>query len=334
MTNEVDFWIYFGGPEPAHIKPLLDSMRELPPLSHEDTERLGEGVMERIDEAISRRAESSVSGERSRRRSVIAEDEPISEEEPRSAPAAARLFSEEGPTAISPSFDEYIHAWPSPAPRPRRSSVEVRAARAPEGQTITEQVLELPPAIRAQMGCLPFKPALPAAASPPAPEVQLDTITMETTTMEVPVMRPIEAETFPLGDTSVQGAIAVLPFVGSTVGTGLVAFPRLTIEQYASFRVELSLWPKRSAQIHHRYHVANNAARAALEEHWKSHFEERPEARAKFEEAFAEYMDWSSEMRVSSSACATPPEMVIESERPPERRLVESRPPGSERRRQ
>ena len=60
----------------------------------------------------------------------------------------------------------------------------------------------------------------------------------------------------------------------------------------ASFRVELSLWPQRSAQIHDRYHVANNAARAALDEHWKSHFEERPAARAKFEEAFAEYMDW------------------------------------------
>jgi hypothetical protein len=86
--------------------------------------------------------------------------------------------------------------------------------------------------------------------------------------------------------------MAVLPFVGNSVGTGLVAFPRLTLEQYASFRVELSLWPARSAQIHHRYKVANNAARAALGEHWKSHFEERPEARARFEEAFAEYMGW------------------------------------------
>ena len=84
----------------------------------------------------------------------------------------------------------------------------------------------------------------------------------------------------------------MLPFVGNTVGTGLVAFPRLTLEQYASFHIELSLWPERAAQIYERYHVANKAAHDALDEHWKSHFEERPEARARFEAAFAEYMDW------------------------------------------
>jgi hypothetical protein len=288
--NEVELWIYFAGPEPAHIKPLLDSMRELPPLSHEDKERLGQGVMNRIDEAISRRAESSASGKRSAQRAPIAEGEPISDDTPRSAPDTGRIFSEGGPTARSPSFDEYIHAWPSPAPKPRRASVEVRAASTPESLKITEPVLELPPAIRAQMGRLPIKPAPPAPpapASPPAPEERLDT-----TTMVVPVMRPIGAETSPLGDSSVQRAMAVLPFVGNTVGMGLVAFPRLTIEQYASFRVDLSLWPKRSAQIHPRYHVANNAARAALDEHWKSHFEERPKARARFEAAFAEYRAW------------------------------------------
>jgi len=32
MMNDVELWIYLGGPEPAHIKPLLDAMRELPPL--------------------------------------------------------------------------------------------------------------------------------------------------------------------------------------------------------------------------------------------------------------------------------------------------------------
>lgn len=287
MMNDVELWIYLGGPEPAHIKPLLDAMRELPPLSHEDKERLGQSLMKRIEEANSRRAESSASGKHSRRRSAIEEDKPISEEEPHAAPDTARLFSEAGPTARSPSFDEYIHAWPYPAPKPRGPSVEVHAARTPESLKITEPVLELPPAIRAQLSCLPFKPGPSALASPPAPKERF-----EPATMEVPVMRRIGAETFPLGDTSIQRAMAVLPFVGNTVGTGVVAFPRLTIEQYASFRVELSLWPERSAQIYHRYRVANNAAHGALDEHWKSHFEERPEARARFEEAFAEYMSW------------------------------------------
>jgi hypothetical protein len=29
--NDAERWIYFDGPEPAHIRPLLDALRELPP---------------------------------------------------------------------------------------------------------------------------------------------------------------------------------------------------------------------------------------------------------------------------------------------------------------
>lgn len=285
MIDEYDLWIYLGGPEPEEIKPLLDSVRGLPPLCDDDVELLGQGLMKKIDAAVSRRAESAASEGRSQGRSPAADDEPVSEKRPRSLPDTGRVSSEQGPTARSPSFDEYILAWPTLAPEPRRPSVEALAASAPEGLKITEPALELPPEIREQMGRLPFLPATSAKAPPPEPEVPVES------TMEVPVMR-VSVETFPLGDTSLQRAMALMPFLGNTAGTALVGFPRLTIEQYASFHGELSLWPHRSKQIYDRYRVMNHAARVALDEHWKRHFEERPEARARFEEAFAVYISW------------------------------------------
>jgi hypothetical protein len=55
---------------------------------------------------------------------------------------------------------------------------------------------------------------------------------------------------------------------------------------------EARSWPHQSKPVYKRYHVMNHAARVALDEHWKRHFEERPEARARFEEAFALYISW------------------------------------------
>ena len=117
MMDETERWIYFGGPEPSHLKPLFDALRDLPPLTEADKEHLSHNIMKRIDEATSRRAESSASGNGPSHRSSIGEGGPISGERPRSAPDTDRAYSQEGPTARSPSFDEYIHARPVPAPK-------------------------------------------------------------------------------------------------------------------------------------------------------------------------------------------------------------------------
>ena len=87
-------------------------------------------------------------------------------------------------------------------------------------------------------------------------------------------------------------AVAALPFAGTTVGAALVPVPRLPLETYASLRAELLIWPERSAEILPRYHMMNEAARRALEEHWEGELAASPEARASFAKALAEYTAW------------------------------------------
>jgi hypothetical protein len=64
------------------------------------------------------------------------------------------------------------------------------------------------------------------------------------------------------------------------------------LETYASLRAELLVWPERSDEILPRYHVMNEAARRALEEHWERELAASPEARASFDKALAEYTAW------------------------------------------
>jgi hypothetical protein len=71
-----------------------------------------------------------------------------------------------------------------------------------------------------------------------------------------------------------------------------VPFPRLSLKGYASLRAELLVWPERSAEIRRRYHVMNEAARRALEEHWQVELAASPEARATFDKALAGYTAW------------------------------------------
>ena len=52
--NDVERWIYFDGPEPAHIRPLLDALREqpsatLPPPTPEQRERAVRRFTERLN---------------------------------------------------------------------------------------------------------------------------------------------------------------------------------------------------------------------------------------------------------------------------------------------
>jgi hypothetical protein len=142
------------------------------------------------------------------------------------------------------------------------------------------------------MGRLPFKPLAPGAEL--------------ARTMQVPVPNWQKGETTPLGDDSITKAVAALPFVGNTVGAALAPFPLLPLEAYASLRAELSLWPERAAEILPRYHVLNQAAHTALEEHWQRELAARPEARAAFGKLLAEYTAWLRTRRVSRAEGAFP----------------------------
>src|SRR6185503_15231846 len=52
LMNDIEGWIYFDGPEPEHIRPLLDALREdalraLSPATPEDKERLSRRFFEK-----------------------------------------------------------------------------------------------------------------------------------------------------------------------------------------------------------------------------------------------------------------------------------------------
>ena len=137
---------------------------------------------------------------------------------------------------------------------------------------------EIPAELRERLGRLPFKPL------PPGIEL--------TQTKQVPVLNPWKGETVGPGDDSITKAVAALPFAGDTGVAALLPFPRLSLEAYASLRAELSLWPERSAVILPRYHVMNEAAHRALNEHWHTELAASPEARATFDKLLADYMAW------------------------------------------
>ena len=57
--DDVDRWIYFDGPEPERIRPLLDALRDLPPATPEDKERVARRFFEKLDAMLLLREEQS-----------------------------------------------------------------------------------------------------------------------------------------------------------------------------------------------------------------------------------------------------------------------------------
>lgn len=125
-------------------------------------------------------------------------------------------------------------------------------------------------------------PQAPPATSPPTPPYVEKT-------EEVPPYRPFGTEAFPLGVSAIEQPIPLPPFLQERVAAGAINFPLLTLEQYASLLVKLSLWPEKSREIHHEYCVPTLASRAALDQHWRTQFEKHPATRAQFDEAFSYY---------------------------------------------
>jgi hypothetical protein len=56
-----------------------------------------------------------------------------------------------------------------------------------------------------------------------------------------------------------------MPFPGSAAAVAV--FPRLSLQEYASLRAELSVCPESAGEILVRYHVGSKAAQGALDAH-------------------------------------------------------------------
>lgn len=276
--NEVDQWIYFDGPEPEHLRPLLDALRELPPSTAEDAQRCARFFFEALQKQKTQQG-SPASTEERRSEHVAAESLPSS--------PTGRVVSEGGPTARSPD--------PAPAPstdEPPPKNEPVRVAW-PAGQAAdepafaklpelmsTSNAVEIPDELRPSP--LPFVP--PSPAQPRAAK-----------TVQVPVKNLKFGNTLDI-EQSFEVARAALPFLTNTVGEGIVPFPRLTLVQYASFRAELAVWPGSSSEILSKYLVLHEASRAALDEHWRKYLAERPAERATFEQKLGEYTAYLREV--------------------------------------
>ena len=218
--NDIGDWIYFDGPEPDHLRPLLDALRDLPPSTPEDKQRMARRISEKLDAELARKGEPPAATA-----ATAATSAP--------APGGRRL-DEHAVTARSPRFDERPAA-PTPA-EPPSLPVDARQPPPSEGRPapdpLTTTLLQAIPAeLLERLGRLPFKPL------PPGMEL--------TQTKQVPVLNPRQGETVGPGDDSITKAIAALPFAGNTGGEALLPFPRLSLEAYASLRADLSVWPER-----------------------------------------------------------------------------------------
>jgi hypothetical protein len=253
--NELDRWVYFDGPEPEQVRALLDALREESPEVTEDEQAL---AVRRIVAALE----------------PSAAPEAAASEEPLTAPIEAVTMARAG--QLVPEVAEEEPPATATAPVSAPAEAEVPPARAAVPLAGTGLALDLPREAWEARGALPFREASPAA--PKAAK-----------TMQVPVMRTTLGDTTPIGDDTLARAVAAVPFLGSTLGSGTVPFPRLTVQQYASFHVELTLWPERKEVTFQRYRVMHEAGCRALQAHWEEVFRAKPEERAVFERAASAY---------------------------------------------
>ncbi len=266
--DEADRWIYLNGPEPAHVRPLLDVLRRAPPATAEDDAQFEQEFFARLD------AQTAPSEDE--------EDEAsAATTKPRAAPSVAGPATEVGATARSPVLDDHGHPPPVVAPPPPEPAAEAPARtgvpRPPERLAGTAP---LPPGVREPKAALPFL----------APE-QVPAGKKSARTVPVPVMkRRGVAATVPAGDDAITRAVAALPFAGSAAAAAV--FPRLTVNEYASFCAELAVAPESAGALLVKYQVGSKAAQEALDAHWRTRFGEDAGLRAAFERAFGEFVGW------------------------------------------
>jgi hypothetical protein len=181
-------------------------------------------------------------------------------------PAPVKVEPAPAPSPASPPPSYLVspapHA-PRPAPAPPQASLDSTRAR---DATLT---VSAPPAAVA----LPFV-AAPAASPVPA-----------SVPSAAPPARPA-AE--PSGTISLAQPTtdSPLPFTVSDPG---VAF---TLEQYASFRTELGVFPEKRAEILSKYGVMEEQRRLDLDETWRKRFVSDPALQQRFIQLSTRYMDY------------------------------------------
>jgi hypothetical protein len=272
--NDVDGWIYFDGPAPELLRPLLGALRDRPPPTPEAKERGARQFFEKLDAMLSRRQEAAGREEGQARDAPIAPGARIAPSAPSAPPNAERRRAVDAATARSPTFADRSDTSPKAEP----SAPEASGARATERVVGTEPVPDLPAAFWEKLGRLPFRPA----SSVPAVE----------RTMPIPVMGRGQGETAPIREDSIAKAVRALPFAGNTVGAAIVLIRPLNLAQYASLRAELAVSPERRGEILPKYHVPNEAARWALDEHWAERLRGNGEEWAAFERAVGAFSAW------------------------------------------
>jgi hypothetical protein len=120
--NDAERWIYFDGPEPAHLRPLLDALRELPPPTlppptPEDKERVIRRILERLDARYPRgqapaggveaeREGSGTAGAPNAPKALIEPKAPVAPIAPIAAPDVARRGNKDDATARSLTFED------------------------------------------------------------------------------------------------------------------------------------------------------------------------------------------------------------------------------------
>ncbi|MFO0762570.1 MAG: hypothetical protein U0359_39385 [Byssovorax sp.] len=260
--NEIERWIYLDGPEPELLRPALDALRDLPPATEDDVARA-------VRRFMAARANAGSAGD----------VPPASLAQPIRA-GGARLGVAE---PAEPLCEETtVAARDEPAPASDRPAPAAPAA--PSSPSIGHLVetglgLDLSRAAWEARGKLPFGP--PLADRPRAAR-----------TLHVPKMRSKLGDTAPIDDDRMARIVAALPFNKTTVGTGTIPFPRLTLEQYASLHAELLVGTGRREETLFRYRVLQEASFGALSAHWEERFRAQPEERARFDQMLATFTDW------------------------------------------
>lgn len=294
--NEEDEWILFDGPEPAIVAELLDAVRELPPATPDDKARVMRAFFEKLD--------AMLAGEHAPGSALESES---------SGPPEAVLTPVEDPPKRRASLLE------APAEPPAPSGLAVGSRDAPPtlGQVPVIKELEGPPSgtttraeppppstagrrplpVGAETFDLSLDPEarrkiLEGAKVPFVPPDKVPAEKKAPRTSKVPVYRSGLGSTAGVADDAMTQAVAALPFVGQTVGQGVVSVPRLTLLQYASLCVELSRALEPEEVIRDRYRVLNRAALDALNAKWHAELVAQPEMRAAFDDARARYLAW------------------------------------------
>ncbi len=297
--NEVERWICFDGPEPEHLRALLDELRDVPPPTPEDRERISRRFVARLDERLGRAPAPPSAYPKDLRARMVLSEPPLEmrgimvsmpSAPPSSGPphprdvfflpvdderAAAALRSQQSapfapcappapPAPVAPVAPVAPPAPIDPPPQPE-PPLENLSGTAP---------LRAKPEDLVQMGKLPF--------GPPSPEAQ-----RTARTQQMPVYRSGLGDTVPQRDDEIQQAIPALPFAGEP-GTSVIRYPNMDCYRYASFCAELAVFPAYVDYIRHRYHVVSKGAHDALDHQWSILLEADPALRALFDRYMTE----------------------------------------------